>query len=75
MAKKINEIKEKMADRLKEAFHNDCLTEYEERKALYYDANKLPRDQMNLMWYESRYSVANRPKWKLIYKLSAVFGL
>ena len=72
---KINELKERLANRLKESFHNDCLTEYEERKAIYFDSSKLPKDQMNLMWSESCFTVSNRTKWKLIYKLSTVFGL
>ena len=74
MAKKVNEIKEKLSTKLEQIFYDECRTEYEERKALYYDASKLPRDQIDLMWGEARYSVANRPKWKFVYKLSEVFN-
>lgn len=75
MAKKMNEIKTKVSERLQKAFYNDCLTAYEERKSLYYDVTKLPRGQVDMMWKEACYIVSQKMKWRFIYKLSLVFGL
>jgi len=71
----IKKIKAKISEKLKATFNNECLTAYEERKAIYFDSTKLPRGQLALMYKEAAYVVSQRPKWKLIYRLSEAFGL
>ena len=75
MAKRINEIKDKISKRLIESFYSECWSAYEERKAICFGSSRPSLGRQLWEYMEASNTVIQRPKWKIIYKLAEVFDL